>query len=394
LIENRPAIVHHPPAMEPRERKAYPKDQFGARDLFNLMFQSRLDFFAEGKVWHVHSIPPKKKWNLLKAGADHLIHGARTWSQPTGLMIEPTDLCNLDCTGCWTNDATHQGHARHLSLPHFQRIVDELGDYLTIIWLWGWGEPFLNKNIYEMIRMARRKDIVVISSTNGNVSWGDRDFEELVNCGLSQLIVAVDGLDEATYSKYRINGKLDKVLENIRRLVDTKKRLGKTSPIINMRMLVMRHNQDQTDRFLELGKTLGVDIVSYKTLCDYRKGGKNPDFPTIEKFQRYSMNETSDQVMTVPRPFYCFRPWRRAEVFADGAITPCEFDLDRQFLLGHLDDQRPLTEIFNNPVMCEFRRQFLKEIDRIPFCGNCPYKNQVTWDPTVEWQWLTDAARG
>jgi len=33
--------------------------------------------------------------------------------------------------------------------------------------------PFLNKNIYEMIRLARRKGIVVLSSTNGNVTTRD-----------------------------------------------------------------------------------------------------------------------------------------------------------------------------------------------------------------------------
>jgi len=74
-------------------------------------------------------------------------------------------------------------------------------------------------------------------------------------------------------------------------------------------------------------------------------------------------------------------------------VTPCEFDLDREYLLGRLDDDISLTALWNNPVMKNFRRQFVTEVDKISFCNHCPYKGQVVWDPTVEYHWLTDAAK-
>ena len=120
----------------------------------------------------------------------------------------------------------------------------------------------MNKNIYQIIRTVREKNIVVISSTNGNVRWDNRELEELVRSGLSKLIFAVDGIDQETYSKYRINGNLELVRENIKKLIETKKRLGSDFPLINMRMLVMAHNEHQTEDFVPLGKSLGADIVS------------------------------------------------------------------------------------------------------------------------------------
>jgi MoaA/NifB/PqqE/SkfB family radical SAM enzyme len=271
-----------------------PKDQFGLSQLVTLLFQSRLDFFSEGKYWHIHSVPLSNKWNLILAGLDHLHRGTATISQPTGLMLEPTDVCNLDCTGCWTNDPKHQDRTRYLSVKHFDKIMQDLGDYLNIIWLWGWGEPFLNKNIYQMIRMAREKKITVISSTNGNVRWDNRELEELVKSGLSKLIFAVDGLDQKTYSQFRINGNLELLLENIRMLVEAKKRLGSAVPLINMRMLVMGHNEHQTEDFVVLGKSLGADIVSFKTLCDFRRGDFNADFPVNKKYLRYDFKKLKD----------------------------------------------------------------------------------------------------
>jgi len=369
-----------------------PKNQFGLSQLFTLLFQSRLEFFSEGKYWHIHSVPLSNKWNLILAGLDHLHRGTATISQPTGLMLEPADVCNLDCTGCWTNNPDHKDRSHYLSVKHFEKIMNDLGDYLNLIWLWGWGEPFLNKNIYQMIRMARQKNIVVISSTNGNVRWDNRELEELVTSGLSKLIFAVDGMDQETYSKYRINGNLELVRENIQKLVETKKRLGSDLPLINMRMLVMGHNEHQTEDFVPLGKSLGADIVSFKTMCDYRKEGRNADFPINKKYQRYDFDKLKSPDAKKER-YYCYRPWRRLEIFADGAVTPCVFDLDREYLLGRLDDDIPLTALWNNPVMKNFRRQFITEVDKISFCNHCPYKGQVVWDATVEYHWLTDAAR-
>lgn len=38
-----------------------------------------------------------------------------------------------------------------MTMDLFQRIIDELGDFLFLILLWDWGEPFLNPHIYDMI---------------------------------------------------------------------------------------------------------------------------------------------------------------------------------------------------------------------------------------------------
>ena len=69
----------------------YPKNQFGLRAMLHLLLRSKLSFYCEGKVWNIRHVPARRKWNLLKAGADHLLRGERVWSQPTGLMIEPTE---------------------------------------------------------------------------------------------------------------------------------------------------------------------------------------------------------------------------------------------------------------------------------------------------------------
>jgi radical SAM protein with 4Fe4S-binding SPASM domain len=331
--------------------------------------------------------------NLLKAGFDNFFPRTVSFSQPTQLMIEPTDTCNLRCPGCWANDQSRRRRPRDLSIEGFKRVIDDLGDNLFIIHLWGWGEPFLNKDIYEMIRLAREKDIIVISSTNANVPFDDYEIEELIKSGLSKLIVAIDGVDQETYGTYRTGGNLDLALDNVRSFVEKKERLGLETPLINMRMLIMRQNQYQVGEFRRLGESLGVDIVSFKAMCDYRKDGVNALFPTIKKYQRYAMDEESEKTLDMNKRYYCNRPWRKIHVFADGAVTPCEFDFEREYLLGTIYGDQNLRALWNNSTARDFRHQFLTDINGISFCRNCPYKNQIVCDPTVEYYFLTQAAK-
>jgi MoaA/NifB/PqqE/SkfB family radical SAM enzyme len=52
----------------------------------------------------------------------------------------------------------------------FRKVIDEIGDNLFILYLWNWGEPFLNPAIYEMIAYARGKGIKVVTDNN-QLGW-------------------------------------------------------------------------------------------------------------------------------------------------------------------------------------------------------------------------------
>jgi MoaA/NifB/PqqE/SkfB family radical SAM enzyme len=56
------------------------------------------------------------------------------------------------------------------------------------------------------------------------------------------------------------------VLQGIRTLVDRKRALNSNTPLINLRFLVMRHNEHEIPELLELAKSLGVDALTFNTL--------------------------------------------------------------------------------------------------------------------------------
>lgn len=50
------------------------KNQFGLPQLTTLLFQLRVECFAEGKVSHQYLIKPANKRNLMMAGCDYSHH--------------------------------------------------------------------------------------------------------------------------------------------------------------------------------------------------------------------------------------------------------------------------------------------------------------------------------
>lgn len=71
--------------------------------------------------------------------------------------------------------------------------------------LWSWGEPLLNPEIYRMIKYCEERNILSVTSTNLN-KFSRENARDLVESGLDALIIALDGIAEETYSKYRIGG--------------------------------------------------------------------------------------------------------------------------------------------------------------------------------------------
>ena len=101
----------------------------------------------------------------------------------------------------------------------YKKFIDEIGDYVFLILLWDWGEPFLNPSIYEMISYAKQKGIKLVSSTNGHLFKEKEQADKLIASGLDTIIFAVDGISQETYEPYRQGGSLESVLQGIRTVV-------------------------------------------------------------------------------------------------------------------------------------------------------------------------------
>jgi MoaA/NifB/PqqE/SkfB family radical SAM enzyme len=156
---------------------------------------------------------------------------------PFMIMIEPTNICNLKCPLCITGTNQMIRPQGFMSFEKFSQIFHEIKKHVIHLTMWSQGEPFINKDFSKMVKLASENGVRTMTSTNGHFLMDSAD--EIIESGLSYLIVSVDGLTKESYEKYRVGGKFNILNDGIIKLVQKKKLYKSRNPEIELQFLVM-----------------------------------------------------------------------------------------------------------------------------------------------------------
>jgi radical SAM protein with 4Fe4S-binding SPASM domain len=333
----------------------------------------RVEIDLDRIVYVYEDVPLRKLINWILVEASIYFKPERPWGYPTHLQIEPADVCNLSCSGCPAAGGSGRRGSGRMDFAIFKKLIDEVGDYVFLILLWDWGEPFLNNSIYEMIAYARKKGIKVASSTNGNVITTPELADKLVRSGLDSIIIALDGMTIETYGRYRKGGDIERVKRCVRLIVERKRALNSAVPLINLRNVVMRHNEHEAPFLKELASELGADALTLKTMNPYC-GGKTADneefIPKNPRYRRFEYTQSGERVRVKKNP--CKHLWNNPAVHADGSVCVCTFDASAKHAVGDLNAES-FKDIWRGERMRGFRRAFAADWENIDICKECSY---------------------
>ena len=68
-----------------------------------------------------------------------------------------------------------------------------------------------------MVRYASDRGIFTFTSTNGHFVRSPEQAQAIVESGLDEMIVSLDGVDQATYEDgYRVGGQIERVFSGVR----------------------------------------------------------------------------------------------------------------------------------------------------------------------------------
>src|SRR5262245_27894033 len=126
-------------------------------------------------------------------------------------MIESTSLCNLRCPLCPVPSHLHR-ETGHMRMHTYKDVIDDIAGYAKKIDLWNFGEPFLNEEIFDMIRYATDRGIKVRVSTNSTF-LGEEEVDQIFWSNLSSIIVCLDGASKETHERYRVGSQFEDVVE-------------------------------------------------------------------------------------------------------------------------------------------------------------------------------------
>ena len=327
-----------------------------------------------------HNVPLKQLLNWMVVETSIYFKPAHPWGLPTHLQIEPTNRCNLRCALCPVTAGLDRPSG-YMDFNLYKKFIDEVGDYVFLILLWDWGEPFLNPSIYEMISYAKQRGIKLVSSTNGHLFKDREQANKLIASGLDSIIFAVDGISQETYEPYRQGGSLESVLQGIRTVVARKRDLKSKTPLINLRFIVMKHNEHEIPKLKELAKSLEVDALTLKTLNpvnrDFYAQDKSEDrtqndfLPEDHFYRRFKYDATGLNVIRVKQNS-CKQLWNNPVIHWNGTVCTCSYDPKEKHVLGDLH-QEPFKKIWDGMAYRNLRFQFRKGWRKLPLCGDCSY---------------------
>ena len=290
----------------------------------------------------------KKLFNIARIELQLRFGRTKVAGYPFEWEIDTTNICQLKCPLCHTGLGTVNRQKGVMHFDLYKKTIDEIKDYCIWLSLYSWGEPFLNKRIHEYVEDAHRANIATIMSTNLNKPLTPEMAEALVSSGLNSLIISLDGTTQEVYEVYRVGGYLDRVLDNIRLLAETRRKLGSATPFLEWQFIVMRQNEHQIEDARRMAVELGVDDIVFKQV-DFPHGEDDPAL--AERWMPVHAREFSND-KPFEKPYAeggdrCWRLWRSGVVNWDGGYAPCCYLTDAAHDFGSVKTHS-IKEIWNN----------------------------------------------
>ena len=278
-------------------------------------------------------------------------------SPPTIYAIGITNICNLRCPLCVTGMRQQKKKPQFLEFGLFQEIIEKIRPHAQLVQLYKWGESLLHPRIIDMLAVCDSYDLNTEISSNLSLENCDDVLEALVRHRLRHLIVSFDGVTQEDYSRYRVGGKLNLVLDNIRKIKDLKIRYNSEYPVISLQFLRNKFTGDQVQVIEDNYRQWGADKYYF---CDMTTVFKDRDLDTARHWfsdQEIAQRRYLDiDVSMHGKP--CSFLYTTMVIEQDGSIPSCCFATDPKDDFGQWDNSMSILEMYNSDRFVQARRMF------------------------------------
>jgi len=296
---------------------------------------------------------------------------------PIRLDFENVSRCNFRCTMCTVSEWHKGRRAADMPLEAFKRIIDEQCG-LVEIKVQGLGEPTLQGDDYfEMIRYARVRNIWVRTTTNASLLHLKNNYRKLVDSGVNEIQISIDGADRATFESIRRQSDFRRVSSNCKLINAYCAELGIERT--KMWTVVQKANRHQLNELVDLAHEMGFRTMAFSlSMNDWgtERWQKINDVVSVEhSFTRaeaerlmargrglgikVSFWNVTNKYSTQSAEQLCPWPFERAYISSDLRVVPCCIVANPDVSeIGAI--REGFTSVWNGETMTRFREAHLK----------------------------------
>lgn len=309
----------------------------------------------------------------------------RAWTPPPSpaaaprtLHLHVTQQCNLSCETCFVADFLRRAPDR-MTLADIVRLFDAaVAAGFRRVTVTG-GEPFLRRDLPEILAAARRRFPVVAVTTNGT-ALTERSARPLADL-VDRINVSIDGATADIHDRIRGRGAFDRTLQGLRALAAA----GFPMQRVSLNPTVTRLNHRDLEEVLDIAGAFGAD-VAFGFFMPTGRGLCNRDRLTVgsramadlceraasRRKDQLGVGPGEDREMTFPRVRTDCAIDSIVAIQADGSVFPCPNLNQPAHLLGNVltADDEGLAALL---AAGSLRKQAFcdRTVDRVPGCRSC-----------------------
>jgi radical SAM protein with 4Fe4S-binding SPASM domain len=323
-------------------------------------------------------------------------------------MFELTYGCNFRCKHCYVPAGYKKRYRNELNREEIFSILDQLQDLGCFYLGFTGGEPFLRKDIFDILWYAKSKGFQIIIYTNGSLI-GQDEAQELKQLNLNKIDITIPALNKSAFEHITgIKGSWGKVFRSIELLYKKGVKLGFKTCVLKDNLKEIKNIQDFAislgalhrldDR---LSPRLDGDTKPYRYRGVSRKSqvtgrrsqvtGLRPQVTIKKDFRECGIIDNYELRATSYELFKCGVGVSQAAITPLGQLKMCVMiDYPRYKILnrGVTSHQSPVTSQKDG---LDKAWQKLKDLvagikpDNNYQCDNCELSNYCNWCPAKSW---------
>jgi radical SAM protein with 4Fe4S-binding SPASM domain len=296
---------------------------------------------------------------------------------PVTVTWEITYKCNQTCIHCY-EDCNFTKNMQDLDIESIRNILLELHKNGCFILNITGGEPFIRKDLFEILRIAKELNFSISLYSNASLIT-DSDISKIAEIGISKMCITLFSIDSDRHDKIaNKKGLHSKTFKNIIKL----RQIGVP---IRINTPLTKYNFDGYREIVAFAKQMDCELIITPTMTPKDDGNMSPlklslddsQFETILLDTDINVELEDDKISlnnkleSVP----CNVVFSGLAISANGNVYPCNtFKLE----CGNLVTQSLLDIWLNSEVLSTLRTKRIKQIkecnicSQLDFCLPCP----------------------
>jgi MoaA/NifB/PqqE/SkfB family radical SAM enzyme len=325
---------------------------------------------------------------------------------PYTIDLMPTNKCNLSCLACHQRSINDKSYyVNELSTKKYKEIIEEASELkVRNINILGGGEPFLRKDIIEIMQSVKQNNLRGYVVTNATL-LDKQKIKDIVSMGWDALAISLDAPDAKTHDYLRQKkGCFKKITRAIKQINSEKKRQNKDKPEISINFLLTNINHNKilklvklcnkfnineiqlmnmlicsdlgNDLIINKEQKLGLEFELKKSLALAEKYNIKNNIKDIGSFiDNSDLTNKNYNHKKIGENINCLEPFWHIVISATGYVVCCNMSLDnctfpRTDYVENINENN-LKDIWYGKKFNEFRNLILDNKNNTDLCKTC-----------------------